>query len=200
MNKTIEYYEKNTEAFVAGTLDVGFAGTQNRFLSCIPENGLILDFGCGSGRDTKYFLEQGFRVEAVDGSESLCRTASKNTGIAVKQMLFGELDAKEVYDGIWACASVLHLPKEELRDVLCRMIRAVKLDGTIYTSFKYGEFEGYRRERYFTDFTEKSFGEFFKEISGAEIADEWVSADVRPGREDEKWLNLILRKNCSRRF
>lgn len=195
MNDTLNYYEKNAEAFANGTLGVEFVDIQDRFVNLLSKNGYILDYGCGSGRDTKYFISKGFRVDAVDGSEKLCRIASKNTGIAVKQMLFSELNAIAKYDGIWACSSILHLPKKELHDVFHKMICAIKSGGYIYTSFKYGEYEGYRNERFFTDFTRESFEEFIKAYLEIKIIEEWVSADARPGRGDEKWLNLILRKN-----
>ncbi|OUQ18285.1 hypothetical protein B5E82_08840 [Lachnoclostridium sp. An138] len=106
MQKTLEYYNRNAREFAEGTSGVDFSGIQNRFLSHLPEGALILDFGCGSGRDTRYFLGKGFRVEAADGSEELCRLASVYTGIPVKQMLFQELEETEKYDGIWACASI----------------------------------------------------------------------------------------------
>lgn len=195
MNRTIDFYEKNAEAFSEGTLDVDFAQVQERFAALLPERGLILDMGCGSGRDTKYFLSKGFKVDAIDGSEQLCRIAAVNTGIAVRHMMFNELDENELYHGIWACASILHLPRPELADVMNRMIRALRRDGYIYTSFKYGNFEGYRNERYFTDFTESSFADFINDIPGGEIAEEWVSSDARPEKSAEKWLNLIIRRN-----
>ncbi len=195
MDKTIDYYNKNAQTFTAGTVDVSFCEVQDRFLDMLPEEAYILDFGCGSGRDTKYFLTKGYRVDAIDGSEELCKIASKTAGISVKQMYFEDLDAEEVYDGIWACASILHLPKDALSDVLVKMLRAVKVGGYIYTSFKYGEQEGYRNGRYFTDFTEDSFKEYVKNIENMEIVNMWVSADVRPGREDERWLNLVMRKS-----
>ena len=194
MDKTIEYYNKNAESFTASTIAVEFTSTQDRFLELFPAGAFILDFGCGSGRDTKYFLSKGFRVDPIDGSAELCKIAEKIAGIPVKKMLFTELEEVEKYDGIWACSSILHLPKKELSDVLRRMQRAVKAGGYIYTSFKYGEFEGFRNERYFTDFTEKSFRDFIRDIPGIEIVEEWISADVRPGRGDEKWLNLIMLK------
>ena len=197
MNTTIEYYENNAESFSQGTLNVDFSDVQDRFASLMPDGAFVLDFGCGSGRDTKYFLGRGFKVDAIDGSESLCKIASENTGIEVRNMLFSELDADEIYDGIWACSSILHLPKEELRDVFGRMIRALKKGGYIYTSFKYGEAEGLRKGRYFTDFTEKTFREFICEKPEMEVTDEWVSADVRPGRNEEKWLNIILKKRTA---
>lgn len=194
MEKTIAFYNENAGEFAKKTLNVDFADVQDRFLSALHEGDRILDFGCGSGRDTKYFLSQGFRVDATDGSAELCKLASELTGIHVKQMLFSELDAVGIYDGIWACSSILHLAKDELKNVFIKMIRAAKDNGYIYASFKYGDFEGYRNERYFTDFTEVSFQQFIKGISGIKMIEYWISADVRPGRSEEKWLNLILQK------
>ena len=168
---------------------------QDRFLRLLDENASILDFGCGSGRDTKYFLDQGYQVTATDGSAELCRLASAFTGIEVKEMLFQELDDMGTYDGIWACSSILHLSKIELLPVICKMCMALKGSGVIYTSFKYSDFEGVRNGRYFTDFTEDSFKEFIAEIPELTIEEYWITGDVRPGRGDEKWLNLILRKS-----
>lgn len=192
-NKTLEYYNRNVEIFVKGTLSVDFKQTQDRFLDKLSEGSCILDFGCGSGRDTKYFLDAGFDVVATDGSEELCKSASEYTGIPVKQMLFQELDEIDKYDGIWACSSILHLPKEELKHVLSKMIKALKSNGVIYTSFKYGDFEGERNDRFFTDFTIDTFKSYISDIENIYLEEYWITGDVRPGRE-EKWLNLILRK------
>ncbi|MCR4657221.1 MAG: class I SAM-dependent methyltransferase [Lachnospiraceae bacterium] len=115
--------------------------------------------------------------------------------VNVRKLLFTELDECEKYDGIWACASILHLPKEELKSVFRKMLLAVKVGGYIYTSFKYGRFEGYRNERYFTDFTEDSFGDFISDITEIRIVEKWITSDVRPGRGYEQWLNLILKKS-----
>jgi hypothetical protein len=139
-------------------------------------------------------LEHGYKVDAIDGSDELVRYASEYTGIEVRKMLFGELDAENCYDGIWACSSILHLPKAELKDVIIKMSRALKDKGVIYTSFKYSEFEGMRNGRYFTDFTLESFADFIKDVPSLDILEYWISGDVRQGREDEKWLNLILRR------
>lgn len=208
-NPTLDYYNKYAVEFSKDTFDVKFTETQDLFLSLLKPNSCILDFGCGSGRDTRYFLQQGYRVEAIDGSKSLCEIAQKNTGIPIRQMLFQDLRESDEYDGIWACSSILHLAKNELTTVMKKMIRALKKNGIIYTSFKYGDFEGERNGRYFTDFTEKSFAEFLEKLKifnentkntedkVSEIAIEkiWITEDVRPGRGDEKWLNLILRKS-----
>ena len=192
--KTIEYYNENVSKFVNDTQDVVFCATQDLFLSYLNEGNSILDLGCGSGRDTKYFLSKGYKVDAMDGSMEICKVASDYTGINVKCLLFNELDEIDKYDGIWACASILHLDRDDLIDVFHRIARALKDNGILYTSFKYSEFEGMRNGRYFTDFTIESFNEFQTNIPEFIIEKKWITRDVRAGREDEKWLNLIMRK------
>ena len=194
MDKTLNYYNENAQSFASGTVSVEFTEMQDRFLEKLDPGAYILDFGCGAGRDTKYFLSQGYRVDAIDGSEQLCQIASDHTGIKVRQMLFQELEANEKYNGIWACASILHIPKKELNKVLKKMLTALKTDGWIYTSFKYGEYEGNRNGRYFTDFTIDTFTDFVQGIHNLRIEEHWITGDVRLGRGEEKWLNLILQK------
>ena len=194
IGNTLNYYNTNAHTFVSATLSVDFSQTQDKFLNLLPQTASILDFGCGSGRDTKYFLDAGMHVDATDGSEELCRLASEYTGIPVQQMLFEELNVKAQYDGICACSSILHLPKDILKDVFRQMIEALKEHGVIYTSFKYGTFEGERNGRFFTDFTEETFQKFSVDIEGMQIEEMWITGDVRPGRGEERWLNLILRK------
>jgi hypothetical protein len=108
-------------------------------------------------------------------------------------MDFNEFEEKDKYDGIWACSSILHLPKKELKQVLVHMEQALHIGGIIYTSFKYGDFEGMRNGRFFTDFTEDSFRSFLSEIERLMIKQLWITRDARPGRLNEKWLNMILR-------
>ncbi len=194
MNQTLSYYNNNAKAFADGTQNVDFSHIQNRFLNKLDQGARILDFGCGSGRDTKYFLEKGYIVKAVDGSAELCKVATEYTGIKVQNMLFQELHTTGEYDAIWACSSILHLPRMELAEVMNKMVSALKENGLIYTSFKYGTFAGERNGRFFTDMTEDTFAKFLSEIEGLVIEEEWVTSDVRPGRGEEKWLNLFLRK------
>ena len=194
MNSTLAYYNEHAEQYIQDTANVKFSDTQNCFFYKLKTGACILDFGCGSGRDTKYFMDKGFNVDAIDGSKELCEKATKLIGTEVKCMLFGELDEIQKYDGIWACSSILHLPKGELKIVLKKMIHALKDHGIIYTSFKYGNFEGERNGRHFTDFTEDKFAEFIADLSEVNIEEQWITGDVRPNRGDERWLNIILRK------
>ena len=192
--ETLEFYDQNSEEFTAGTLAADMSEAQSRFIAYLPPKGIILDLGCGAGRDAKAFLDAGFRVDAADGSAELCASASAYTGIPVKQMLFSELDACERYDGIWACASILHLPKAELADVIGKIAKALKTGGVLYTSFKYGTYEGMRNDRYFTDFTEATLKSFWEEKTDLRCFDMWISQDARTDRKGRQWINILARK------
>ena len=193
-DETLSYYNQNAEAFTESTINVDFAAMQDKFLNKLNKGSYILDFGCGSGRDAKYFQEQGYRVDATDGSKELCKMASNYASIDVKYMLFQELQEVDKYDAIWACSSILHLPYEELVTVMKKMAIALKENGLIYTSFKYGTFAGVRNGRYFIDMTEDKLIELLQDVGGLELEELWITSDVRPGRGEEKWLNLFLRK------
>ena len=190
---TLQYYNQNAGSFVSGTVHADLTDTLNRFLSRLEPGAAILDFGCGSGRDIKYFLEHGYQVEAIDGSEELCKIASAYTGIPVRQMYFQDLDVREQYDGIWACSSLLHLSYGELDEVLYRIEKALKPQGILYMSFKHGVFEGERNGRYFLDFTEEKLEQLLKKHTSLQQLRNFLTEDVRPDRE-ERWLNLFLKK------
>ncbi len=194
INETLKFYDQNAEKFVSGTISADMSEAQSRFAACLPSNGLILDFGCGSGRDTKKFMDAGFRVDAVDGSKELCVLATAYTGITVKKMLFSDLDVCDRYDGIWACASILHLPRAELAEVIGKAEKALKHGGVLYASFKYGDHEEIRNGRYFTNFTEESLSVFWETFPKMKFFDCWVSRDVRADRKEERWINLMARR------
>ena len=194
MDKTIQYYENNATAFVKDTIYADMTELYTLFQKYCKPGAKILDFGCGSGRDTKYFLEEGYLVEAIDGSAELCKMASQYTGVSVKQMFFHELDIVGVYDGIWACSSILHVPRKDLPDILARLRRALKVGGYLYASFKYGEFSGDRKGRFFTDFTEGSFNAMISSVGGFQLIETAITVDVRVGREHERWLNLVIQR------
>lgn len=194
MDKTVHYYDRNASSFVEGTVHADMSALYALFQKYCTPGSRILDFGCGSGRDTKYFKEQGYTVDAIDGSPELCRIASEYTGLPVKQMYFHELNAAAAYDGIWACSSILHVPERELPDILSRLYRALVVGGYLYASFKYGSFSGDRNGRFFTDFTEESFPALLSAVPGMQLIETAVTGDVRPERAQERWLNLILKR------
>jgi len=196
MNNTIDYYNKNADRFIENTINSNMETVYNIFLKYVIPNGKILDLGCGSGRDSKEFIKRGYSVVAIDGSQEMCKRASDYIGQEVACTLFNEIEYKDEFDGVWACATLLHLPKEVLPEVIARISRALKDNAYFYLSFKYGGFSGERNGRFFTDMNEETFQELIRKYSEFEIIETMITEDVRPYRENEKWLNIVLRKNC----
>lgn len=193
MISNTEYYNDNSQEFFQSTVNADMTSLYMHFLKYIPDKGTILDFGCGSGRDTKAFIDKGYKCDAIDGSSALCRLASEFTGIEVKCMDFMSFHEKEKYNGIWACASLLHIHSNQLPGLLTKMRDAVIDNGVIYVSFKYGDFEGERNGRYFVDMTEERIRTLLSEVDNLSIIEEWYSEDVRQDN-DTKWYSIILRK------
>ena len=191
---TLDYYDPHAADFAKETQNLDFSPRQNDFISRVKPGRKVLDLGCGSGRDSKAFLERGFEVTAVDGSQELCELASAFIGQKVICADFRAYEPTEMFDGIWACASLLHLQREEVKQVISRLAAHLSEGGCFYLSFKYGTFSGERRGRYFTDMTEESFRELIRGIDSVEITDQFTTADARPDRSDEKWLNVFLKK------
>lgn len=194
MNKTIAYYEKNAPKFIEETIGAGMSDIRREFLSRIKQNGRILDLGCGSGRDGKAFREAGYEVVLVDGSKEMCKAAAALCGQACVHSTFQRYEPQETFDGIWACASLLHLTKEDARSVVERLWASLNPGGCFYMSFKYGDFSGERNGRFFTDMTETGLRDLLPGLKDLEKAERRITGDVRPGRSAEKWLNVYLAK------
>ena len=188
----MNYYDENAQEFFNGTVDADMTQHHEEFLKLIPENGTILDAGCGSGRDSLKFKSLGYDVTAIDGSEEMCKLASEYSGINVKHMQFQDIDFIDEFDGIWASASLLHVPSTEIKMVLEKMKKSLKENGILYASFKYGDFEGERNGRYFNDLTESTAIELFEKLH-FKIIKTWITSDSRKGREDEKWVNILVK-------
>lgn len=194
MDNTLTYYNNNANEFVTGTVNADVSDLYSFFLKHLPPAAHILDLGCGSGRDSKYFLENGYSVCAIDGSEECCKMASELIGQEVICRTFENIDYNNVFEGIWACASILHVPSKGLTSIFKKISAALKNGGYLYASFKYGNFEGNRNGRYFTDLTEDKLNEILAPIKELKMIATMVTGDVRVGRENEKWLNVIIKK------
>jgi SAM-dependent methyltransferase len=193
IDKNVEYYNENATSFFEGSVIADMSCERDRFISFLPKNGKVLDAGCGSGRDTKAFLEKGFDVTAFDASIEMCRLASAHTGIEVKNMRFEDMPYQDEFDGIWASATLLHVPMDQLPVIMKKMNTALKDGGVIYASFKYGDGTKMRGERIFSDFNEISIVPLF-ENAGFTITHNKVGHDNRPGREEEMWVEVIAIK------
>jgi len=196
-DETIKYYDENAEKFLGDTVDANISEIAERFVARLPKGARILDWGCGSGRDSLAFLKAGFEVVPVDLSKEMAKAAERLTGLSVRNESFEELSDIEAFDGIWACSSLLHVRKASLPEVLDSACKALKTGGCLYVSFKYGDYEGLRNGRHFTDLTEQSLASVLEEGTGLKVDECWITGDVRPGRGSEKWLNAILIQNAS---
>lgn len=193
MNDTKQYYQDNAQAFFDSTVNADMSAHYEHFLKYVPEHGRILDFGCGSGRDTKAFLQRGYSVEAIDGSSEMCRLAGELCNIQVKCMDFADLNDVNKYDAIWACASLLHVAKTQLPAVLIKMRDALVNGGVMYISFKHGDYEGERNGRFFLDLTPEAFSNLISSIPGLVVVEDWFTEDVRP-ENSTRWYNIIVQK------
>ena len=201
---SIEWYDKNAREWHERTKDIDTSSLYEGFLKELPNNlhltkehvPLILDAGCGGGRYAKIFLEKGYRVEAFDASSEMAKLATEYCGQEVCQMTFQEMDYENRFDGIWANASLLHVPKSEMRDVFKKFIRALKPGGVWYLSFKHGSEETFERGRLFNNYDEKSLKELIR--SFPELQDESVKIstleDIRPERAGRYWIRAICRR------
>ena len=191
---TIQFYQDNADDFFEGTVNVDMSNIYQHFIKHLDTDALILDAGCGSGRDTKFFLSMGYAVEAFDASTELAVRASQYTGIKIQQGLFNDVDSVEVYDAIWCCASLLHVSEIELPATLCKLANALKKNGVWYVSFKYGDSQRQKDGRTFTDINEKRLQELVSNLKNIVVSSIWITEDNRP-KKHERWLNAILVKS-----
>lgn len=194
MNQTIKYYDENAKDFFENTKNADMTELYNSFLKYIKDGAKLLDLGCGSGRDTKYFLDKGYDVVAIDASSEMVRLSSQLTGKQTLHMTFEDLNFENEFDGIWACASLLHVSREKIDDVLYKIARALKDNGVLFASFKLGDKEEFRNGRFFNFYDEASFSELISNHKYFKIEETLITFDVREGRAEEKWFSVILRR------
>ena len=191
--KTLNYYNQNAQSFSDSTLHVDMSALYAEFLPLIPKHGHILDAGCGSARDAMYFKQQGFTVSAFDASPELAKLASNYLQQAVEVKSFQQLNCTNKYNGIWCCASLLHVPKVELPQVFLKLQNALKPNGVLYVSFKYGTQERVHNGREFTDLNEDGLTALITHHTELKTLKQWQTVDQRPERESEVWLNALIK-------
>lgn len=205
MNQIISYYDKNAEEFCRATKDADMSFCRDMFLHSLEQKGHmkttgsdkskihILDAGCGSGRDAKAFLDAGYRVTALDASRKICEEAQKLIKQEVFCIKFEELQFQQEFNGIWACASLLHVSYTEINGVLKRFKDALKDSGVLYASFKYGEGIRIDKDRLFFNYEETTLNSLMTD-NGFLVEDLFLTQDVRKNREKEQWINVLARR------
>jgi 2-polyprenyl-3-methyl-5-hydroxy-6-metoxy-1,4-benzoquinol methylase len=194
LSGTISYYDRAAVQFFRDTVELDMSALYDPFLAHIPTGGRILDAGCGSGRDSRYFLRHGYKIEAFDASAEMCRLASSLIGQTVPHKSFEEVDSLSAFDGVWACASLLHVGRDRIDAVLQRLSLALKPSGVMFVSFKLRDSEWVQDGRFFNGYDENSLRELIKKHPSFVLCSIWTSDDVRPDRKHEKWLNALIRR------
>ncbi|ART79766.1 class I SAM-dependent methyltransferase [Oceanisphaera avium] len=190
---SVDYYQQQANSFYQSTVGVDMAPLYDRFLPHLPDGGHIIDAGCGSGRDSLHFANLGFKVSAFDASPALVELAQQHTGLAISVCRFEQFNVIAPAEAIWACASLLHVPRSELAQVMAHLCTQLKAGGIFYCSFKYGQGEVARDGRHFTNLDEAGLNELISELP-LTLIEHWQTGDLRLGREQERWLNAICKK------
>jgi 2-polyprenyl-3-methyl-5-hydroxy-6-metoxy-1,4-benzoquinol methylase len=192
---TLAYYNENAKKYFDKTINVDMKKQYEMFLKYIKDGGKILDFGCGSGRDSLFFHNLGYEVYPIDGSIEMCKLAHQYTSLPVKCMNFSELSDIDYYDGIWACSTILHAPRKELLSVLIKLRDSLKQDGYMYASFT----DGYDKEenkedgRYFNDLSKEKFISLSSD-AGLEIIEHSKNKSLVLSHKDVYWSSYILKR------
>lgn len=188
MEKTLKYYKENAESYISTSLHYDMSTNRHFFEKYLKENSLILDLGCGSGRDSFHFAKK-HKVIAIDPIEEFVSSV-KEKGIEAYVGDAETLSYENYFDGIWACASLLHVKEENLEKSFSNCYKALKKDGVMFCSFKYGDFIGYENDRYFIYLDEQSLKKYIGEFK---IIDVMIIQDEI--RKDElNWINVVLKK------
>ncbi len=190
---SVSFYDNNAQQYYDDTAQIDMGQLHTVFLSLLPKEGRILDAGCGSGRDTQAFLERGYRVKAFDASKNLAALAERRIGQPVLVCEFLQFQDSEPFDGIWACASLLHTPLAELPKTISQLARFLKPEGCIYASFKYGRGERLAGGRHYTDLDERGVIDVLSH-SALTIHSCWLTKGLKSDRQSDQWLNVILRR------
>ena len=191
---SISFYDDNAQTFFDRSVGADMAQGYATFTGLLAPGARVLDAGCGSGRDTLAFTRLGFEVTAMEASPKLAALARLHTGLPVEVLTFDQVEWREAFEGVWACASLLHVPRSGLAEAVRRLRDALVPGGVLWMSFKHGTEERTVEGRHFTDLDEDGADALLAEVGGLELLWNKVTGDVRPGREHERWLSLLCRK------
>jgi SAM-dependent methyltransferase len=193
LESTARFYEGHAAEYFQRTVHADLSNIYDRFLTFVPTAGRILDAGCGSGRDLREFVQRGYRATGIDASRELVKLAERYSLAPCHVMRLEALSHTDCFDAIWACASLLHLPKSMLDGVLRRFATALVPHGVMFASVQIGEGESLGPDgRLFAYYAKPEFAGALAE-AGFEPLDVWISEDMLPGRERVSWVNVIAR-------
>jgi len=191
------YYEDYADEYFKFTVGLDMSSVYDRFFNELIPGAHIADAGCGSGRDTKEFLRRGYRVTAFDSSPEMARIASAYTSQECLVLRFQEIQFQREFDAIWACASLLHVPKAEMSDVLRRLLAALRPNGVMYASFIEGEGERTGADgRLYNSYTAASLADLLGTIGMISEISSWKSDETSRQTDRAPGLNFLFRASA----
>ena len=194
-NLTIGHYEDNAESFRIGTKDHDVSQNIAAFLGALPKGKQldILDFGCGPGRDLNVFKQMGHRPTGLDGSKEFCKMTQKLSKFPILHQKFLHLELEDnSFDGVFANASLFHVPSLELSRVLKEIHSALRKGGILFSSNPRGSTEGWQGQRYghYMEFEES---EIYLKKNGFKILDHYYRPSGKP-KELQPWLAIVSQR------
>jgi SAM-dependent methyltransferase len=191
-SSTVAYYNINAYDYFCASVKADMSDLYQQFLEFVPHDGMILDAGCGSGRDTKYFLSIGYQVIAIDASKEMVKLSTEYTKHQTRLMNFYSLNFQNDFDGIWAVSSLVHIPKKNIDYIINGLANALKIGGILCISFREGLVEKNEDGRFFSDYTQETFSSLINNHPRLEIERLWDNKDAL-GR-NQNWITALIRK------
>jgi 2-polyprenyl-3-methyl-5-hydroxy-6-metoxy-1,4-benzoquinol methylase len=191
-DQNVAYYNQNVQNYLQRTIDADMDVPRQKFLQYLKPKAKILDAGCGPGRDLSFFHQEGYEVLGFDPAEEMVRYVKQQLHLPALQTSFQDLEYTKGFDGIWAAASLLHVPTEDLPDVFRRLWIALKPQGILFLSFKEGTGSRKEGERTFYDMTAETLLPY---LTGFEILDQWIQVPLeKTSIQPCLWLDTVVRK------
>jgi SAM-dependent methyltransferase len=197
IESTVNFYETHAREYFDRTVSADLSVLYKIFLKHVRPGGRVLDAGCGSGRDLKILQARGFDAVGIDASNALVKLASQFSGATCLPMRLENVSFSQHFDAVWACASLLHLPKRRIPSVLRRFHKSLVDDGVLFASVQAGQGEKIAPDgRFFAYYAPNEFAGLV-EKSGFSVDDVWISKDSLPGRGAIRWINIVAHRGRS---